>query len=142
MKHTLAKRKPLPYLEQFRHLQRYLLLAGIKMPARVVYMVLLSTAAVIDLGILSYFIALVWEYKLRILYLFIITTVMLSLGYFLIFMVLWLLFLLILDYLKFKRRSELEEILPEFLRLHPPRRAAARPVHLEGQPAALRHPIS
>jgi len=130
MKHTLAKRKPLPYLEQFRHLQRYLLLAGIKMPARVVYMVLLSTAAVIDLGILSYFIALVWEYKLRILYLFIITTVMLSLGYFLIFMVLWLLFLLILDYLKFKRRSELEEILPEFLRLVSANHRAGLPLDL------------
>ncbi|MDO8481155.1 MAG: type II secretion system F family protein [Nanoarchaeota archaeon] len=117
MKHTQSFHKSLPYLEQFRHLQRYLLLGGIKAPAKLVYLFLLGGAAIIDISILSYFIGLVWEYKLRVLYLIIITLVMFSLGYFLIFMVFWLLFLLILDYLKFKRRAELEEILPEFLRL-------------------------
>jgi len=42
---------------------------------------------------------------------------MLTLGYALIFLLLWLFFLLIIDYLKFKRKIAMEEVLPEFLRL-------------------------
>ena len=111
------KKEVTPYLEHFRHLKEYLTLAGIKLKPLEVYILLYILSAFIDLSILFWIIYVIREYELVIAYTLLITFLMLTLGYVLIFLVLWLMFLLMIDYLKFKRRLAVEEVLPEFLRL-------------------------
>lgn len=106
-----------PYLEQFRHLKEYMTLAGLKIKPVEAYIMLYILSAIIDLLILFWVIYAVSAYDLIFIYIIIISVLMLTLGYILIFLVLWLMFLLILDYLKFKRRLSVEDVLPEFLRL-------------------------
>jgi flagellar protein FlaJ len=111
------KIKKLPYLEQFRHLQKYLILAGIKKKPKFIYTLLFGITGAIDAGLILYFFFLIWTYETLFIFIIIVSLVMLTLGYLLIFMAVWLGFLFVIDYLKFKRRTALEEILPEFLRL-------------------------
>ena len=105
------------YLVQFRHLKEYIVLSGLKLKPIEAYIILYILSAVIDLTLLFWIIYAAAEYELIFAYVVIISILMLTLGYILIFLVLWLTFLLILDYLKFKRRLAVEEVLPEFLRL-------------------------
>lgn len=109
--------KEFPLLEQFRHLEKYLIVAGIKISPKKVLFILFLVAAVIDLSFLTYFIFLIVQYELKIAFILIISFIMFTLGYLLIFLMVWLFFLLFIDYRKFKRRTAVEEILPEFLRL-------------------------
>ncbi len=109
-------KKKLPYLEQFRHLREYLILAGIKLSPKKIFTILYIVAAVIDLALLGYIAIKIIQYQ-NLAFLAIITLVMLTLGYIVIFFLVWLMFLFMLDYMKFKRKTSLEEILPEFLRL-------------------------
>jgi len=111
------KRQKASYMDQFRHLRDYLILAGIKLKVNQVYTILFVLCAIIDVSLLFYFIFRIIEYDLTLLYVVIVSFVMLTLGYILIFFLIWLVFLFFLDYLKFKRRTALEEVLPEFLRL-------------------------
>ena len=117
MQQGMIKKKALSYLEQFRHLRLYLLLAGIKLRVSRIYTILFLSAAVIDVILLIFFIFKIVQYDLKFVYLIIVSFLMLTLGYVLIFLLVWLLFLFFIDYLKFKRRTALEEVLPEFLRL-------------------------
>jgi flagellar protein FlaJ len=109
--------KNLPYLEQFRHLKEYLTLAGIKTEVTRIYALLFFITTFLDLAILFYIIYLVSGYEIQFIFVILIAFVMLTLVYVLLFLMVWLGFLLVIDYLKFKRRSALEEVLPEFLRL-------------------------
>lgn len=111
------KKGMLPYLEQFRHLRTYLIQAGIKLEPLQVYIILYSLTAVIDLSLLFYILYLTLQNEIGLIYLLVISLVMITLGYALIFLLIWLIFTLMLDYLKFKRKTEVEEVLPEFLRL-------------------------
>ena len=58
-----GKIKRLPYLEQFRHLQKYLILAGIKKKPKYIYGLLFGIAGAIDLGIILYLFYLIWAYE-------------------------------------------------------------------------------
>ena len=49
-------RKDFPLLEQFRHLEKYLTVAGIKVSPKKALFILFLVAAVIDLSFLIYFI--------------------------------------------------------------------------------------
>jgi flagellar protein FlaJ len=112
----MEKKRNFPLLEQFRHLKKYLLLAGIKLKPRDVIKILVITSLVIDIGIIAYALLKAAEYE-NIAFMIIITVFMLTLGYLAIFFAVWMIFLVMIDYLKFKRKTELEEVLPEFLRL-------------------------
>jgi Flp pilus assembly protein TadB len=105
------------YLDHFRNLERYLTLAGIKKEPRFIFTALFIAAAAIDLALLIYFIIQIIAFEAVISFILIITLIMLTLGYAFIFLILWLLFLAYIDYLKFKRKQAVEDILPEFLRL-------------------------
>lgn len=123
--------KKLPYLEQFRHLKKYLILAGIKLKPAQVYTVLYVLTAVVDLSFLFYFIYKILQYETSALgFIVIVSFLMLTLGYVLIFLIMWLMFLLMVDYLKFKRKLALEEILPEFLRLVSANHRAGLPLEM------------
>lgn len=109
--------KSMPYLEQFRHLKKYLILAGIKAaPARVFTLLYIATA-VIDVSFLFFILYKISEYEANLTFVLIFSLIMLTLGYLLTFFLVWLFFLILIDYLKFKRKQALEEVLPEFLRL-------------------------
>ncbi|MBR9699695.1 type II secretion system F family protein [Candidatus Woesearchaeota archaeon] len=112
-----ASKRTNTFLEQFRHLRKYLIVAGIKMDVQKVYLLLYFVAGGIDLAFLIFFYVMMIKFQVIWYYYFIITMIMFTLGYVLIFLLLWLFFLFALDYLKFKRRTTLEEVLPEFLRL-------------------------
>jgi len=105
------------FLKQFRHLKEYLTVAGIKSKPKQIFIILFSITGLIDFSFLAYLIFLIIVNQLKFAYILVVSFFMLTLGVFLTFMIIWLLFLIMIDYLKFKRRTELEEILPEFLRL-------------------------
>ncbi|MBD3164753.1 hypothetical protein GF323_06145 [Candidatus Woesearchaeota archaeon] len=111
------KSKKLPFIEQFRHLKEYLMLAGIKQNPTKMFVILLSISGFIDLSLFGFLAYKVWEYELKWVFILVLALVLFTLGYLLIFFLVWLIFLFMIDYLKFKRRIALEEILPEFLRL-------------------------
>ncbi len=110
------KKKSLPLLEQFRHLQDYLILAGIKRKSRDVFSLLFILSAILDIAVIVAVTYIGIKYDI-LLYIIFLDFLILTLGYVLIFLIVWLLFLVILDYMKFKRKTALEEVLPEFLRL-------------------------
>jgi hypothetical protein len=112
-----ALSKKLPFLEQFRHLKEYLILAGIKKEPKKIFMTLIMVAGAIDILILSIIIKKLLEFRAMFAFVLIISLLMLTLGLASLFIIVWLVFLFMLDYLKFKRKTELETILPEFLRL-------------------------
>jgi len=118
------------YLEQFRHLQRYLIVAGIKLKPPQIYVILYVTAAALDLSLLFYIIYRLIPFHLSLGYYVILSFMMLTLGYVLIFLLVWFGFLLAIDYLKFKRRSAVEDVLPEFLRLVASNHRAGLPLDL------------
>lgn len=108
--------KKLPLLEQFRHLKDYLVLAGIKASPAKIFFLLIFLAAAIDIAVLSFIIIKLLPYS-SFVFIIILSLIFLTLGFSLVFIMVWLGFLVALDYLKFKRKIELEEVLPEFLRL-------------------------
>ncbi len=111
------KREPIPYLEQFRHLKKYLVLAGIKMEAKQVQLMLIVVSGVLCFSFLGYTLFQLSQFEVSITFMIIISVIILTLGSILIFMLVWLGFLMMIDYLKFKRKQAVEEVLPEFLRL-------------------------
>jgi hypothetical protein len=112
----MQKRK-FPLIDQLRHLKKYLILAGIKVDSVKIFAILFGLSAIIDLSVLVYFIFKIWVSYESMLFIIVVSFFILTFGYIFIFLVVWLLFLLIIDYLKFKRKNELEQVLPEFLRL-------------------------
>ena len=124
------KKKVTPYLEHFRNLKKYLLVAGIKLEPKGVYTLLYVLSAIVDMVILFWLIFLISEYELLFIYIVIVSFLMLTFGYLLIFLVLWLMFLIVVDYLKFKRKLDVEDVLPEFLRLVAANHRAGLPLDL------------
>ncbi len=129
MKQDLKKRA-LSYLEQFRHLKQYLIVAGIKLKPAQIYVMLYVVAAAIDLSLILYLIFRMLSYSLALGYYVLVSVLVVTLGYALIFLLVWLVFLFVIDYLKFKRRSAVEDILPEFLRLVAANHRAGLPLDL------------
>jgi flagellar protein FlaJ len=112
-----VKKERASFLEQFRHLKTYLVQAGIKMEPNKVFKLLFTITGIIDISLLSFIIYNIVVYDTLFIFIIIVSIVMITLGNLLIFLGVWLAFMLVLDYLKFKRKTAMEEVLPEFLRL-------------------------
>ncbi|MCK5281941.1 MAG: hypothetical protein KAK00_00900, partial [Nanoarchaeota archaeon] len=90
------KNKALSYLEQFRHLKSYLILAGIKLRPVQAFIILYVVTAIVDLSFLFYFVYLIVQYEVEFIFIIIVSFVMVTLGYVLIFMIVWLIFLVMI----------------------------------------------
>ena len=110
------KKIKLPLIEQFRHLREYLIVAGLKVRPSEIFIILFAVSAILDIGTLIFILIKIANYN-NIFFAIFLTIIMLTLGYAIIFSLVWLMFLVFLDYMKLKRKTALEEILPEFLRL-------------------------
>src|SRR3989338_1213093 len=109
--------KSIAYIEHFRNLGKYLILAGIKTKPTIMYIILYAITAIIDVSLLLWILFNVLQSGASLVSVTIISLLMLTLVYLFIFLVVWLGFLMVVDYLKFKRKQAMEAVLPEFLRL-------------------------
>jgi hypothetical protein len=109
-------KEKLPLLTQFRHLREYLTLAGINAAPNHALLILIAISFILDLALTIFFTIKLSQFD-NIAFTVIFVVFMITFGYAIVFIICWFIFLVMIDYLKFKRKIALEEVLPEFLRL-------------------------
>lgn len=124
IRHNLKK---IPFLERYRHLEQYLLKAGIKKNPDEVFDLLIIGAVSIVVALTIYISYYLPKHELGN-YLLYSLLILWTFGLVLVYLFVWVSFLFCLDYISFKRRQEVEENLPEYFRLVAANHRAGLPI--------------